>query len=338
MNFCLVSLLPPSYLDGQIFTHEVNQVSQWATVMGGTHYNGVAFDQGFYGLPYEFFDQFDLVMIALRSQLIDVGIKIKRKSNTMLVVFFDAELEHYTTYLDRELQVHFVELLNLADAVAVLHEYQIPVIRAITKKPVGVVGLPFPLKKVREDLCPPVEKERIIDLGSALGKIWSRNGLVNIAVLSETGLPGAADMQDPEELKYLRIMRKYMPIPPIYFRETSYRPFASNDRVELWETYITQVNRSLLGIHLDYRLTWGRFPLDCAAVRMPCVATPHFYTQKILFPDLCVLYQDVDRAAYMVKKLLKDRVFYDHVMSYAESKLPYFAESETKERLLELLS
>ncbi len=335
MQFCLISLLPPSPLDGQIFTHEVYQISQWATIMQGTHYNGVKFDQGYYGLPYEFFSEFDLVMVALRSQLIEVGLKIKKRSTTRVVVFFDAELEHFTTYLDRELQVKFVELLNVAEAVAVHHESHIPVIKRLTKKPVGIVGLPFPLRRVREELCPPVEKELVIDLGSALGKIASRNGLMNIAALSEIGLPGAADMQDPEELEYLRVMRRFMPIPPIRFRDTSY--FGSGDRVKLWEEYITEVNRSKLGLHLDYRQTWGRFSVDCAAVRMPCISTPNFYAQKILFPDLTVRYQDVEQAVNLAKKLIKDNSFYEEVVDYANSKLSFFAEEETKKRLLNLL-
>lgn len=337
MKFCLVSLLPPSDLDGQIFTHEVNQISQWATVMKGTHYNGVFFDQGYYGLPYDFFSEFDLVMVTLRSQLIEVGLKIKKQSTAQVIVFFDAELEHFTTYLNRDLQIKFVELLNIVDAVAVLHENSIPIIKGITNKPVDVVGLPFPLRRVRDELCPPVEKEQIIDLGSALGKIWSRNGLVNIAVLSEIGLPGAADLQEPEELLYLQQMRRYMPIPPIFFRKTSFRPLIADNRVELWEQYISQLNRSKMGIHLDFRQTWGRFPLDCAAVRMPCISTPGFYTQKILFPDLCVHYQDVDAAANLAKRLIKDRNFYKDVLEYAESKLSFFSEEETQKRLFNLL-
>ncbi|MBF7083833.1 hypothetical protein IT084_12705 [Desulfallas sp. Bu1-1] len=337
MKFCLISLLPPSKLDGEIFTHEVNQISQWATIMGGTHYNGVSFDLGYYGLPYDFFSEFDLVMVALRSELIEVGIKIKERSTARVVVFFDAELEHFTSFLNRELQVRFVRLLNLADAVAVHHENHIPVIKRLTNKPVGVVGLPFPLRKVREELCPPVDKKTIIDLGSALGNLVSRNGLVNLAVLTEIGVPGAADMQDPVELYYLRIMRKYMPIPPIHFRMTSYNPFSSDNRVRLWEEYISQVNYSMLGIHLDFRQTWGRFPIDCAAVRMPCISTPGFYAQQILFPDLCVQYQDVEGAAGLAKRLLKSRSFYEEVMDYAESRLSFFAEAETKQRLLNLL-
>ncbi len=338
MRFCLVSLLPPSDLDGQMIDQEANQISQWAAVMGGTHYNGVAFDWGYYGLPYEFFSEFDLVMVALRSELIDVGIKIKERSTARVVVFFDAELEHFTTFLDRELHVKFLRLLNMVDAVAVLHESHVLVIKKMTKKPVGVVGLPYPLRRVREELCPPVAKEMVIDLGSALGKIVSRNGLVNIAALTEIGLPGAADMQDPAEFVYLQMMRKYMPIPPIRFRVTGYNPFNSYNRVKLWEEYISQVNRSKLGLHLDYRQTWGRFPLDCAAVRMPCISTPGFYAQKVLFPELCVQYQDVDMAVRLAGKLLKNSGFYKRVVDYAESRLSFFTEEETKKRLLNLLS
>lgn len=87
MKFCLVSLMPPSDSDGKVITEQVNRITQWATVMKGIHYNGWAFDAGFYNLPYEYFSEFDLVMVAVRDALIDVGIKIKRQSTARVLVF-----------------------------------------------------------------------------------------------------------------------------------------------------------------------------------------------------------------------------------------------------------
>ncbi|HBC91805.1 MAG TPA: hypothetical protein DCZ10_02585, partial [Pelotomaculum sp.] len=219
-----------------------------------------------------------------------------------------------------DLQVKLVELLNIADAVGVTHEYDIPIIKALTNKPVGLVGVPFPLKKVREELCPKVEKKQIICLGSMY-----RNGFVNLAALSEIGLPGAVDMYNLKEIEYIRLMKKYMPIPPISFKYTP-----------RWEDFISHLNQSIMGLHLDFRQIWGRFALDCAAVRMPCIAPDNFYTQKRLFPRLCVSYQDIDGAAKLAKELLKNNSFYEEVMAYAESQLAFFDNESAKKRLLDL--
>lgn len=320
MKFCLLSLMPPSDSDGKVVTEEVNRITQWATVMNGIHYNSVKFDKGRYGLPYEFFNEFDLVMVAVRHESIEVGLKIKRQSTARVVVFLDGEMEYFTSYVWGDLQVKFVELLNIADAVGVTHEYAIPIIKALTARPVGLVGVPYPLKRVREELCPPGEKKQVIQLGSMF-----RNGFVNLATLAEIGLPGAVDIYSRKEIEQIRLMRKYMPIPPISFKYTP-----------RWEDFMSHLNESIMGLHMDFRQIWGRFALDCAAVRMPCIAPENFYTQKRLFPRLCVNYLDIDGAVRLAKELLKNNSFYEEVMAYAESQLAFFDNKEAEKRLLDL--
>ncbi len=328
MKFCLVCRQPPWEMNGKLYKLEVNNIEYWATVIGGTSYNGLAFDQGEYDLNYEYFNEFDLVMVALKQELVEIGIKIKKQSSAKVVIFVDAELEHFTSDMRRDLQARMVELLNIADAVAVIHDESIPFFKLLTSKPVGLVGLPFPLERVRK-LCPPVQKREEIELGSIMGAYWlrNRNGLVNVVALSEIDLPGTVDVWHPVEKQYVEAMREYLPIPPIRFRE-AYG----------WQDYITEANKSLLGLHLDFRLTWGRFPVDCAAVRMPCVAPATFYTQKKLFPDLCVPYYDIDLVKTLVNRLITEPSFYEEVVAYAETQLDFFSPELTIARLMNLLA
>ncbi|NLI14045.1 hypothetical protein [Pelotomaculum propionicicum] len=319
MKFCLVSQTPPSDLK----IKDVNRITQWAAVMEGDHYNGMSFEHGHNSFSYDFFSEYDLVMVAVRHETIEVGLKIKRQSSARVVVFLDGEIEYFTSYIMGDKQVKFIELLNTADAVGVTHEYDIPIIKAMTTRPVGMVGVPFPLKRVREELCPQVEKKQVIQLGSML-----RNGFINLAALSEIGLPGSIDMYSRKDEEYIRLMRKYMPIPQIYFNFTP-----------RWEDYITQLNYSFMGLHLDFRQIWGRFALDCAAVKIPCIAPDNFYTQKRLFPRLCVKnYQDIDGAVKLAGELLKKTSFYEEVMAYAESQLYFFDNKAAKKRLLDLFN
>lgn len=327
MKFCIVSIIAYDPIkDGKPCTLEINNLPVWATIMGGVHYNGIAFDLGWYGVGYEYFNNFDVVMVAVRDVLIEVAIKIKQHSKAKVIVYPEPELEHFTTFIPRNLQIRLIELLNMADAVAVVNEDTIPFFRQLTSKPVGFVGLPFPLKRVRETLCPPVEKEQVILLGGLMGSVISRNGLVNLAVLSKIGLPGLVDIQLPIENDYMRIIDRYVKVPRVTCCQNV-----------TWENFIAKANKCIFGVHMDYRLTWGRFPIDCAAVRMPCIAPPNLYTQKILFPRLCVQYQDVDKAAELARDLLDKQNFYDEIMAYAESKLPVFDYELSKKRLLDLL-
>gem|GEM_PF-2876587 len=328
MKFCLLSTEPYHPDQGKVYTVEQDNINIWATIMGGTVYNGPLFDQGDYGLDYDYFNDFDLVMVALRQETIEVGIKVKRRSKVKVVAFLDGELDRYTTHTPRDLQAKMVELLNIVDAVAVLHDESIPLLKAMSTRPVGLVGLPFPLERVRE-LCPPVPKREEIELGSTIRSVFThnRNALVNLAALSEIGMPGAVDIREPEEMEYVRRIRKYVPIPQIRFRR--------NDLG--WDHYIIQASYSLLGLHLDYRYTWGRFPIECAAVRMPCVAPPSLYTQKILFPGLCVPYHDIEGTVALMKKLASDINFYEETVSYAQSQFELFSYEQCKRRLVDLI-
>ncbi|WP_245779741.1 hypothetical protein [Desulfoscipio geothermicus] len=327
MKFCFVSHEPPWEMHGKKYRLEINHMEYWATVMGGTCYCGPAFDMGYYNLDYDHFSAYDLVMVALREELVEIGLKIKKLSTTRVVVFLGAEMEAFTSGMPRDKQAKMVELLNIADAVAVLHNESIPFVKLLTTKPVDLVGLPFPLERVRK-ICPPVQKREEIELGSIMGAHWqrNRNGLVNVVALAEIGLPGTVDAWHPVEKEYVASMRAYLPIPPIRFREA----FG-------WQDYITEANKSLLGLHLDYRNTWGRFPVDCAGVRMPCVAPPTLLTQKILFPGLCVPYYDIDGARNLVHRLVSEPGFYEETVAYAESRLEFFTPERTMERLLNLL-
>lgn len=329
MKFCLLSMETYHPDHGKVYTVEQNSINIWATVMGGKVYNGPLFDQRGYGLDYGCFDEFDLVMIALRKETIEVGIRVKERSKAKVVVFLDAEVDHFTSQIPRYLQSEMVKLLNMVDAVAVLHDGSIPLFKSMTARPVGLVGLPFPLKRVRE-MCRPVRKKKQIELGSSIRPsfIHNRNALVNLAALSQIGMPGVVDLLDPVEMEYIQSIRKYLPHLQIKFRYNN----------SGWDGYITEANYSLLGLHLDYRYTWGRFPVECAALRMPCVAPPSLYTQKTLFPGLCVPHHDIGGVVALVKRLVSDARFYKETVSYAQSQIELFSYDQCKMRLLNLIS
>ncbi|MCL5290142.1 MAG: hypothetical protein M1489_03800 [Firmicutes bacterium] len=329
MKFCLLSMEPCDPNNDKDCIAEQNSINIWATIMGGKVHYGPLLDQGNNGLDYDYFNQFDLIMIGLRREMIELGIKVKQRSKAKVLVFLDDEVDHFTTHTHRALQARMVELLNIVDAVAVLHDESIPLFRALTSKPVGLVGLPFPIDKVRQ-MCPLVRKKEEIELGNSIKSslLQNRNSLVNLAALTEIGIPGVVDIGEPAEMEYVRSIRKYAPLLQIRFRQNN----------SGWDHYITQANYSLLGLRLDYRNNWGRFPIECAAVRMPCVASPSLYTQKILFPRLCVPHYDIRGAAALVKKLVTDAGFYEETVAYAQSQMELFSYDHCKERLFNLIS
>lgn len=319
MKFCLISA-------GVSDRHSIHN---WAAVLNGKSFDGVLFDLGEYGLDYDYFDHFDLVMVALRKELIESGIKVKQKSKAKVVVFLDGEIDHFTTHTPRYLQAKMVNLLNIVDAVAVLHDQSIPLFKSLTNRPVGVVGLPFPFESAGK-LCPPVRKDKQIEIGSRIGAslLQNRNALVNLSVLAQIGMPGVIDLSDPVEMEYIQSIREYLPGLQIKFR----------DNKSGWDDYIARANYSLLGLQLDYSFDWGRFPLECAALRMPCVAPPSLYTQKFLFPGLCVAHHDIAGAVALVNKLVSNFWFYMETVAYARSQMEFFSPDQCKMRLFNLIS
>lgn len=329
MKFCLLNMERYHPERGVVYTIEQNHINTWAKIMNGVVYNVPLLEQGGYGLDYDYFNDFDLIMLFLRQETIELGIKIKNSSKAKMVIFLDREVDYFTTHINRDLQARMVELLNIVDAVAVLHDESIPLFRALTSRPVSLVGLPYPVEKVQE-MCPPVQKRQEIELGSTIRSIFThnQNALVNLGALAEVGIPGVVNILNPKEKEFIKSVREHVPLPPIRFRYIN---------IEGKEHYITQANYSILGLHLDCRYTWGRFTIDCAAVRMPCVAPSSFYTQKVLFPRLCVPFHDIEGAVALMKKLISDPEFYEDIVAYAQSQIELFSYEQCKTRLLNII-
>ncbi|HUT37377.1 MAG TPA: hypothetical protein VNE39_28095 [Planctomycetota bacterium] len=79
-----------------------------------------------------------------------------------------------------------------------------------------------------------------------------------------------------------------------------------------------------LALHLDYRRTIGRFSAECAALGVPCISTAGATMQRACFPDLIVEPWDVEGAATLAQRLLRDPTFRDRVLDRAAGALEPF--------------
>jgi len=78
-----------------------------------------------------------------------------------------------------------------------------------------------------------------------------------------------------------------------------------------------QLARCDLVLHLDYRHTIGRLAGECAALGVPCIGTAGATMQRALFPELIVEPWDVDGAAALATRLLRDPLLRDRVVARA---------------------
>jgi hypothetical protein len=94
----------------------------------------------------------------------------------------------------------------------------------------------------------------------------------------------------------------------------------SRGQDRLWPT----VAQCELGLHLDFRRSIGRFSVECAGLGIPCISTPGIFMQRALFPEIIVDPWDVEGAASMAERLLRDPGFYDSVARRAAAELEHF--------------
>lgn len=66
-------------------------------------------------------------------------------------------------------------------------------------------------------------------------------------------------------------------------------------------------------------LGWSRFVMESAMAYIPCISSNH--CGKILFPDLFVEHKDYKKQILLIKKLLKDKEFYNKVVTKAHDNL-----------------
>ena len=106
------------------------------------------------------------------------------------------------------------------------------------------------------------------------------------------------------------------------------------DQPTLWP----QVAACGLALHLDYRRSVGRFSGECAALGVPCVSTAGATMQRACFPELIVEPWDVEGAAALGARVLREPLFRDHAVAEAGRAVERFALAPMAARLREALS
>ena len=77
-----------------------------------------------------------------------------------------------------------------------------------------------------------------------------------------------------------------------------------------WKDWIHKLNEFKVGVHLMRTHAAGTFALNCAYLGLPCIGYKGLDTQELCHPDLTVEVGDLDKAKYLIKKLVSDDNFY----------------------------
>lgn len=306
MKFCLIS---PLQTYGPWRTAG-NEIRAWAHALMGDVHCGTDIDD------YNKFSDYDVIMIELTSNMLPVVIELRLHFTGKLIGLVEGNLVPdwgpiiYPTYL---------QALDVLDTVGIINPKAYDIFTAITSTPVRFIGIPYPVAWARDNV--DLNSTNLLELGSS--PVDSRGGFYNLAVYKHSKIPGVTYVRDDQEKILVEQLLVDVPI--------------TTHQMTDWQTYFKQHSTYHVGVHLDHRATWGRYPLDCAAAGIPCVSTIGSYTQTILFPELTVVHYEIGRAQQLVARLYNDAVFYDRIVRYARDQLPYFDLQPTAQRFLNLL-
>ncbi len=309
MRFCLISNLPTI----RQWQTPANEIREWARIFNGDTFNGSEVGDGS-GLR-----DYDVIMIECTANLVGLASIIKsRVPQAKIVILVEGFLNSPDCW-PPALQMQYVQALNAVDLVGILVESALPYYRSQTSQRVAFIGIPYPLEWARANCQGP--REEVIELGCSLAGI--KNGLTTLATFKKLGRRGACYPYFEEEKNLMR-------------------QFLGSDNLEFrpqlgWPDYFREHSRYAIGLHMDYRTSWGRFPLDCASAGIPCVSSPMGHVQPILYPDTTVQPYDVEGAVAAIQRLTNDRSFYDHVVRIANERISNFDGPAARQRLLNAL-
>lgn len=89
-----------------------------------------------------------------------------------------------------------------------------------------------------------------------------------------------------------------------------------------WSEWINVLSTFKYAIHLMPTIAAGTFSLNCAYLGIPCIGNEKVDTQRILFPELSVDVEDLEKARWLAKKLNSDIDFYNKCSQHAKHIYP----------------
>lgn len=85
-----------------------------------------------------------------------------------------------------------------------------------------------------------------------------------------------------------------------------------------WNQWISELSKRKIGIHMMRTHAAGTFAMNCSYLGIPCIGYEGLDTQRILHPQLTVKDGDLLEARRLVRKLDKDKDFYNHCSSQTQ--------------------
>jgi len=323
-KFALISALAD---DREIYDVQANELRAWNSAFASLD-NCIS--STFCNKREDLIEQlqsYDLIMWELTfDRLNRIPWIVQQYPDSIVIGIIEGTLESPTT-VDATAQYWFWNVFQHCDAVGYLVEDTKSYYRLFSDK-AFFAGIPYPCEWVIDQGRIRYEPEEgypiIIELMSTLDH--NKNGITTLLTAKKlkeiygdkiqiVGYPMGKEMWD-------------------YVTHEIFPPFQiQTGFIGSWQEWFLH-RKVTIGLHLDHRRTWGRYPLDCASIKVPCVST-HAHTHEIVFPDCVVDPFDIDRAIDKISTLIEDKDYREEIGNYAFNSIEQFNYKNSIERLFD---
>lgn len=297
-------------------------IESWAHLLDADFFSGVEGIQQ----TWESLNQYDVIMVNQNNTMFDLTCKIKENcKHPFLIAVAEGSACNIGHFGNIEL-CSMIRAAQACDMYGILVDWAAPYYQSITSKPVRWIGIPFYKEFFEPHKINPSEKDRslpIIGLQNALGD--GRNGVLSLLVASK--VQGASILLPCLQAGWEELLNT--------LDIKNVRPFNYLG----WVDYIKKYKQAYLCIHLDSLYTYGRFPLDMAALGIPVVGSNRNQSQILLWPGLTVdPIKEIKKAESLVHKLINNQPFYVSQTEYAREAIAGFTPEKAKTRLLNIIT
>lgn len=298
-----------------------NCIEAWCYLMNADHFSGTYGDEK----TWDTLRKYDVIMVNQNTTMFSLTCQVKKNCpNAFLIAVAEGSVCDIGRFDNKTLNL-MVQAARACDVYGVLVDWSVSYYSLITSRPVRWIGVPFYPEFFKPYKIDPAKKDSsspIIGLQNPLG--GGRNGVISLLIASRLRnsrilLPGTEPGH--EDL-----------IKTLGLKNINGAPYLD------WKQYAERYSQAYIGIHLDTLYTWGRFPLDMAALGIPVIGSNRNQTNNILWPELTVdPIQETGVAVLVAQRLLKDRTYYLAQINRAYKALENFTAVSTKRRLLDII-
>lgn len=258
-----------------------------------------------------------------------------RKSNVVWVTLIEGSATNYLKPLN------FIrKILDASDLINCINIHSLDYFRSMTKSRVEFLGIPYPAEGVARHIIPIEKRKKEIFLSPMLTNRWNEYFAAKETELTMSAFAPVVSRKWRNIWPMLRISGKLNRL----YKQDQIRNLINDPKLNIinevpLESYYGIVSNFFLWINLDDRYTWGRYVLDAAALKIPIISTKSTGHSEEFYPETTLENEfQIEKAISLMKRLISDKEFYNHVCNYPVGKLEKYNFESMKNKLYKFLN